>query len=232
MRSTATIRARGMTLLEVLVAVSVLVMISLLIYGAFESMTRGKKAEALRTDRSRQGREAVERIARELQGAYLSAHQPQSTSLQTRLTVFVGQNISSADRLDFASFAHRRVEKEAKESDQAEIGYFVVKDPDAADKRDLVRREQTPIDMTPQRGGVVNVVAEDIEAFDLKYLDPLTGTWSDSWDSTQVGGQLSRVPLEVKITLTLKPVKNDPPYTYTTKVIVPIRDPLTFGISR
>ena len=223
---------RGMTLLEVLVSVTVMVMISLLIYGAFESMSRGKKAEVLRTDRSRQGREAVERIARELQGAFLSTHQPQSTSLQTRLTVFVGQNQGSLDRLDFASFAHRRVDKEAHESDQAEVGYFVVKDPDVQDKKDLVRREQTPVDTYPQRGGVVNVVAEDIEAFDLRYLDPLTGTWSDSWDSTQVSGQLSRMPLEVKITLTLKPVKNDPPYTFSTKVLIPIREPLSFGISR
>ncbi len=221
-----------MTLLEVLVSVSVMVMISLLIYGAFESMSRGRKAEALRTDRSRQGREAVERIAREIQSAYLSAHNPASPSLQTRQTAFIGQNSGSKDRLDFAAFVHRRVDKEAKESDQAEIGYSVVKDPDVRDKVDLVRREQTPIDATPQRGGIVNVVAEDIESFDLKYLDPLTGTWGESWDSTQVSGQLNRLPLEIRVALTLKPVKNDPPYSYTTKVVLPIRDPLSFGFSR
>ncbi|MBL8609569.1 MAG: prepilin-type N-terminal cleavage/methylation domain-containing protein [Myxococcales bacterium] len=224
-------RLRGLTLLEILVSVAVLALISMLLYGAFDSMSRGKKAEQMRADRSRQGRDAVQRMARELQGAFLSGHQPQSTSLVTRSTAFVGQN-SRFDRLDFTAFAHRRVEKEAKESDQCELGYFVVKDPDVQDKFDLVRREQTPIDLDPLKGGVVNVVAEDVESFDIKYLDPLTGTWSESWDSTQVSGQLNRVPLEVRITLTLKGVKNSPPYTYSTKVVIPIREMLTFGVPR
>jgi general secretion pathway protein J len=195
-------------------------------------MSRGKKAEQLRADRARQGREAVQRLAREVQGAFLSGHQPNSPALITRNTAFVGQSSSTFDRLDFTAFAHRRVDKEAKESDQCELGYFVVKDPDVDGKMDLVRREQTPIDMDPLRGGVVNVVAEDVEAFDIKYLDPLTGNWVETWDSTSVTGQLNRVPLEVRISLTLKGVKNSPPYSYTTKVVIPVRDILTFGVPR
>lgn len=223
---------RGMTLLEVLVSVGVLAMISLLLYGAFDSMSRGKKAEQMRADRARQGRDAVERIARELQGAYLSGHQPQSPALISRNTAFVAQSSSRYDKVDFTGFVHRRVEKESKESDQCVIGYMVVKDPDVADKYDLVRREQAPIDLDPLRGGILNVVAEDVESFDLKFLDPLTGTWTETWDSTQVSGQLNRVPLEVRISLTLKGVKNSPPYSYTTKVIIPVRDMLTFGVPR
>ena len=219
-----------MTLLEVLVSLGILAMISLLIYGAFDSISRGRRGEALRSDRARQGREAIDRMQREISSAFLSLHVPINQSLMTRTTAFVGENSATYDRLDFTSFAHRRVEKDVKESDQAEIGYFVVKDPDVEGKMDLVRREQSPIDMYPKKGGIVNVLAEDVESFDIRYLDPLTGQWGDTWDSTQLTAQLNRLPVEVKITLLLKPVKNTPPFKFTTKVIVPIREPLRFGI--
>ncbi len=223
-------RQRGMTLLEVLVSLGIMAMISLLIYGAFDSISRGRRGESLRADRARQGRDAVERIARELQGAFLSLHQPLMPALQTRMTAFIASNGANYDRVDFTSFAHRRVERDVKESDQAEIGYFVVPDPDVDGKMDLVRREQAPIDFDPKRGGVVNLLAEDVESFDLKYLDPLTGQWVESWDSTQLAQQLNRLPVEVRIELRLKSVKNTPEFKYTTKAIIPITQPLKFGI--
>jgi general secretion pathway protein J len=221
---------RGMTLLEILVSLGVMAMISLMIYGAFDSMGRGKRGESLRSDRARQGRDAVDRVARELQSAFLSMHQPLSPALQTRMTAFMATNGAQYDRVDFTAFAHRRVERDAKESDQAEIGFFVVKDPDVEGKMDLVRREQAPIDFDPKRGGVVNVLAEDVESFELKYLDPLTGTWADTWDSTQVAAQLNRLPIEVRVELKLKAVKNTPEFRYVTKAILPINQPLRFGI--
>lgn len=223
-------RRRGMTLLEVLVSLGIMAMISLLIYGAFDSISRGRRGEAMRADRARQGRDAVDRIAREVQGAFLSLHQPMMPALQTRMTAFIASNSANYDRVDFTAFAHRRVERDVKESDQAEIGYFVVPDPDVDGKMDLVRREQAPIDFDPKRGGVVNVLAEDVESFDLKYLDPLTGQWVESWDSTQLAQQLNRLPVEVRVELKLKAVKNTPEFKYTTKAIIPITQPIKFGI--
>jgi general secretion pathway protein J len=221
-----------MTLLEVLVSLGVLTMISLLIYGAFDSLSRGRKGEAIRVDRARQGRDAMDRITHEMQGAFLSMHNPQNISLVTRQTAFIATNNSTFDRIDFATFAHRRVEREAKESDQAEVGYFVVKDPDHDEKMDLVRREQAPPDYEPKKGGVVNVLAEDVELFDIRFLDPLSSQWVESWDTTQLTGQLNRLPLEVKVTLVLKPVKNSPPFRFVTKFMLTMQQPLSFGIPR
>ena len=218
-----------MTLLEVLVSRGIMAMISLLIYGAFDSMSRGRRGEALRADRARQGRDAVERIARELQSAFVSLHQPLSPPYRTRLPAFIAANSATFDRVDFSSFAHRRVRRDVMESDQAEIGYFVVADPDNDDKMDLVRREQPLMDMEPTRGGVINLLAEDVEAFELKYLDPLSNQWVENWDTRQAAQQLNRLPLEVQITLTMKPVRNTPQFKYTTKVMLPIQQPLRFG---
>lgn len=222
----------GLTMVEILVSLAILAMMSVLIYGSFESMSRGKKAETLRADRAREGREASARIVRELQSAFLSQHQPTNVSLITRNTAFVGQSYSDFDRIDFTTFAHRRIGKEAHESDQAEVGYFVVKDPEVDGKFDLVRREQTPIDIDPLRGGVVSVLAEDVDSFDVKYLDPVTGNWIETWDTTQVTGQPNRLPWEVRVKISLKSVKNSPPFSYTTKTTLPIGQPLNFGFAR
>ena len=223
---------RGMTLLEILVSLGIMAMISLMIFGAFDSLSRGRKGEALRADRARQGRDAMDRITRELSSAYLSLHLNPNQSLVTRQTAFIATSSSNYDRVDFTTFAHRRIERESKESDQAEIGYFTVKDPDVDDKIDLVRREQAPPDIDPKRGGVVNVLCEDVERFDLRYLDPLTGQWVESWDTTQLTGQPNRLPLEVRVILQLKEVKNTPSFRYATKVMIPIQAPLSFGVSR
>lgn len=228
----AVARSRGMTLFEIVVAVSILTMVAVLIYGVVDSLSRGRKGEGLRSERAHEGREALQRIVRDVSSAYLSTHAPANRAQQTELTAFVGRGSSPFDRIDFTAFAHKRTERDAHESDQAEVGYFVVPDPDLPDKMDLVRREQTPIDLYPLKGGVVNVVAESVSEFDLKYLDPMTSQWVESWDSTQVSGQPNRLPLAVSVRIVLKGIGEGPPFAYETKVFLPIQQPLSFGIPR
>lgn len=230
MSSSVRARSRGMTLLEVMVALVIISLVAALIHGVIDSLSRGRKAEGLRADRAHSGREAMARILRDLSSAYISQHVPAIPALMTGRTAFVGRSSSVFDRIDFTAFAHFRTERDAHESDQAEVGYFAAKDPDVPDKWDLVRREQTPTDLEPLKGGVINVVAEDIDSFDVRYLDPLTSQWVETWDSTQVTGQPNRLPLEVKVTLVLKGVGDGPNYSYTTKIFLPIQQNLTFGI--
>ena len=217
-------------MIEVMVAVAILAGIAVLIHGVMLSLSRGRRGEAERGERVHQGREAMQRIVRDLSGAFLSMHAPANVALLTERTAFVGRSAAPYDRLDFTAFAHLRTERDSHDSDQAEVGYFVTRDPDNADKMDLVRREQTPIDYDPLKGGIVNVVAEDVLKFDVRFLDPMTSQWVDTWDSTQVTGQPNRLPLEVEITIVLNGVGNGPPYTYTTKVFLPLQQPLSFGI--
>lgn len=221
-----------MTLIEVVVAIGILAMVAVLVHGVIDSLSRGKKAEALRSDRAHEGREAVARILRDVSAAYLSLHVPAVTALITSRTAFVGQNSLPFDRVDFTAFAHKRTERDSHESDQAEIGYFVVPDPEAPDKMDLVRREQAPIDFDPLKGGIVNVVAEDVTEFDVRYLDPLTDQWVDTWDSLQQTGQPNRLPLSVSVRLVLKGIGDGRDYAYMSKIFLPIQNPLSFGIPR
>jgi general secretion pathway protein J len=221
-----------MTMIEIMVAIGVLAGIAVFIHGVMVSLSNGKKWEGMRAERAHQGREAVQRMVRDLSAAYLTQHIPQNQALMTERTAFIGRSSTPFDRIDFAAFAHLRTERDAHESDQAEVGYFVTKDPDVPDKMDLVRREQTPIDIDPLKGGTTNVVAENVEQFDLRYFDPMTGMWVETWDTTQITGQPNRLPMEVEITLVLKGVGDGPSYTYRTKTFLQIAQPLSFGIPR
>lgn len=224
--------SRGLTLLEVLVSVAILAMVSVLIYGAFDGMTRAKKGVGHMNQRYREGRLAVRRLARELPSAFISAHQPLNQNLIVHETLFVGENSTPADRLDFTSFSHRRFMRDVHESDQNELSYFGSQDPDVAGKTDLARREQTNIDLEADRGGTVQVLAENIDLFDLEYLDPITGLWQERWDSTSTTGQLGRLPLQVKVTLVLRDGPAGQNLPFVARIPLAMQSPLSFAIPR
>lgn len=225
-------RARGLTLLEVMVAVAVLSMVGVLIYGAAFGLTRSKTVVGHDNARYREGRAALRRINDELSAAFISSHQPISLALAVRTTIFAATNSSPADRLDFTAFSHIRVARDAHESDQAEISYFGSPDPDVSGKVDLARREQPIIDIDPRRGGQVNVLAEDIDLFDLRYLDPVSGMWQDTWDTTQATGQIGRLPLQIKVTLVLRDGPAGKNISFVSRVQPQMTTALNFAVPR
>lgn len=219
-----------MTLLEVLVSIAILAMVSLLAYGAFDGLSKSKQGLSRVNERYHEGRSAMRRIAHELSSAYLSLHQPLSPALLTSRTAFVARDSNPADRLDMTTFSHRRVVANARESDQNELSYFGSPDPNGSGKVDLARREQAVIDYDPQRGGVVQVLVEDIELFDLKFLDPVSGLWTDSWDSNNATAQYNRLPSQVRVTLVLRGRPGARQVRLEQKVTVPVQTPLMFAL--
>jgi general secretion pathway protein J len=223
---------RGLTLLELLVAVGILALVSTLIYGAFDGMNRSRTGIARIDERFHQGRQALARMSRELQSAFLSLHQPQVYANAVRTTLFLGTDGGMSDRVDFTSFSHQRLLRNVHESDQNELSYFMGRDPEAKEKYDLLRREQREIDLDPTKGGVVSVLCEDVSVFDVQYLDPTTDTWLDSWDSSQVStqAQWNRLPFQVRIRLVLRGGEGDRPIKLMTKVSLGLQAPLAFAI--
>jgi general secretion pathway protein J len=225
--------ARGLTLLEVIVSIAIMAMISILIYGAFDGLSKSKKGLGRVNERYHAGRAALRRMASEISSAYLSQHVNASTNLRTSMTAFVGKDTTPADRLDMTTFSHRRVVANARESDQNELSYFGSPDPRAPNKLDLARRESGLLDIDPQRGGSVQVLVEDIELFNVKFLDPQSSIWTDSWDSTtQTYGQMGRMPLQVHITLWLRGGPSNRLVKLEEKVPLQMLAPLSFAVPR
>lgn len=229
--------ARGFTLVELLVAIVILSLISLLIYSAFASMKRSREGIERVDDRYREGRLAMARMVRELQSAYISLHAPINTALLVQKTAFVGSTGTPADRLDFNSFSNRRLDRNSHVSDQCELSYFGSQNPELSGVTDLARRVSTKLDLEPKKGGRVEVLATDIDLFDLQYLDPLSGNWVDTWDTTQsVTGQPARLPVQVRIVLVLNggtrsgASRGQGVIRLVTKVSIPIEEGLNFAV--
>lgn len=229
--------ARGFTLVELLVAVVVLSLISLLIYNAFASMKRSREGIERVDDRYREGRLAMTRMVRELQSAYISLHAPINSSLLVQKTAFVGTTGTPADRIDFNSFSNRRMDKNSHVSDQCELSYFGSPNPDVSGVTDLARRISTLLDLEPKKGGRVDVLATDIDLFDLQYLDPLTGNWVETWDTTSsITGQPARLPVQMRIVLVLNGGsrqgydRGQGTIRLMTKVSLPIDNGLSFAV--
>ena len=228
-------RGYGFTLLEVLVAIAVLAVLSMLLYGAFSGLKRTKEGVERINDRQREARMAMARMVRELQMAYLSAHEPVPPTRPVQRTVFKGASGIPGDRIDFVAFAHRRLDRDSRESDQCEISYYLASNPDNPGVVDLLRRESSIIDLDPEHGGRLEVLATDVDLFDVAFLEPQTIQWLETWDSTQATGQLGRLPIQVRIALVLNGGRRSArgraqaPIKLITKISIPIQRALTFA---
>ncbi|MGB5524066.1 MAG: type II secretion system protein GspJ [Polyangiales bacterium] len=213
----------GFTLLEVILAVSVLALVGTMIYGGFAQTALNKARVEGDIDESRIVHMALGRIARELTMAFVSTHANPSLDLRVVETAFIGNDRGKEDRIDFTSFSHRRLYRNARESDQNELSYFVTQDPDDQDVQVLARREQNRIDADPRRGGTSQILVRNVEEFNIEYYDPLLSEWVQTWDTEDVLAQPNRLPTQVRIRLGVKhPSRRGKTQTFGTRVTLPL----------
>lgn len=215
-------RREGLTLIEILVSVAILAMVSLMVYGAFDQTFRNKRIVEEAQDRNHVIRLALTRMARELSMAYVSVQVNPNIGLVRSRTAFVGSGFSGSSRLDFTAFAHQRLYADAHESDQCEISYFVGRDRDRAGVKNLLRRSQRRIDDDPRRGGLVQILVDNVRELSLHYLDSQTWTWLEEWDTTQGASQPNRLPVQVKIVLLAVDERGEP-RRYATSASIAMR---------
>ncbi len=214
---------RGFTLLEIILAVSVLALVGTMIYGGFSQTALNKARIEEDADHSRIIHMALERMARELTMAFVSTHVNPSLDLRVVETAFIGKNNGKDDRIDFTSFSHRRLYRNARESDQNEISYFVTEHPDDPGVSVLARREQNRIDEDPRRGGKSQILVENVEEFNVEYFDPLLTDWVQTWNTEDVLAQPNRLPTQVRIRLAVKdPRRRGETQAFGTRVMIPL----------
>jgi general secretion pathway protein J len=214
---------RGFTLLEVLLAVTILALVGTMIYGGFSQTALNKARVEEDLDHSRVVHMALDRMARELTMAYVSTHVNPSLDLRFVQTAFIGKDNGEDDRIDFTSFSHRRLYRNARESDQNEISYFVTESPDDPNTRVLARREQNRVDEDPRRGGKSQILVENVEEFNVDYFDPLLNDWVQTWSTIDALAQPNRLPTQVRVRLTVEdPRRPNETQTFGTRVTIPI----------
>ncbi|MCK5688271.1 prepilin-type N-terminal cleavage/methylation domain-containing protein [Myxococcota bacterium] len=204
---------RGFTLAEVMVAVVILSFIGTATIGVFSNVMRARDKAAEITGYYHQVRQAMLRMTREIQQAYISLHQ--DCEEKRTETLFIAKRSSGGMRLDFTSFSHVKLKADANESDQNELSYFVGQDPEDSTKTVLLRREQSRIDDEADEGGVVQVLAEDVVSLEFEFYDPKEDRWEDEWDSTSTDFKY-RLPMFVAIHLKMKGLDGED-QSFTTK---------------
>lgn len=188
---------QGFTLLEVMIAVAITAAMAVMTLGAFSQEDKAQQLTRDQGDRYAGAELALSRMAREVSMAFLSEHYDKNR-LRERPTVFVGQE----DELLFCTFAHQRLARDARESDQSVVEYTLESDPEHSGERALFRREKARIDEEPDRGGRKDLVADHLGARRLQYWDPKKNDWVREW-STKSVDHPSELPTRVRFELEL-----------------------------
>jgi general secretion pathway protein J len=220
-------RARGFTLLEVLIAVAVLGLIGGLTWKSFDGAYMVKARVEQAEERDQMVRGALTRLAREVSMTFLSEHYDRKR-YRERPTLFRLKDGRREADLIFTSFAHERLHADAKESDQALFEYSVGPDPRDGSKRDLFRRVKPLLDEDPERGGDKAMVAEGVVGFSIEAWEPKDREWRAEWNSNgadRTGGLL--VPPRVRLSLTVRD-EDGKDKTYTTQAKIFLTQPLDF----
>lgn len=192
---------RGFTLAEAIISITILGMMGAMVAGTFgRALDARDQAEAI-SSHYHQVRQAMLRMVREIQMAYISEHRD-CDDPRTK-TLFRGAPAANGMRLDFTSFSHFKMVADANVSDQNELSYFVIRNPDPDPDADynqmvLMRREQAPIDEDPDEGGLEQVLAYNVKSLEFEFYNPKEDRWEDEWD-TEDSDFKGRLPIFVSI---------------------------------
>lgn len=126
-----------------------------------------------------------------------------------KLTHFLGE----VESVHFTSLTNVRLRKDAQESDQAEVGYFLrdcrkrISRGEGASKarssRCLVRRLSPYIDDDVAQGGNEVALLPNVKEFKLRYFGPGRDEWVNSWKTGDGGDALSKenFPYAVEVSI-------------------------------
>jgi general secretion pathway protein J len=193
------VRARGFTLVEVLIAMSIAASMAVMTIGSLRSLDRSSEVARQQDERYAGARVALSRLSREISMAFLSDNYDDKR-FRDPLTLFIGRD----DELTFTTMAHVRLYRDAKESDQAIVAYRLDSDPDHSGERALFRREKVRLDDEPDRGGQTDLVADHVTSLRFQYWDSKRREWAREWTTrgTEHPKELPpRVRVELEMTM-------------------------------
>lgn len=191
-------RARGFSLMEVMIAVGITAVMAAMTIGSLSGLDRAAGIARAQDDRASAVRVALTRMSREIAVAFLSDNYD-NQRYRERPTLFVGRE----DELTFTAFAHVRLYRDARESDQAVIHYVLDSDPEHSGEKALFRREKVRIDDEPDRGGRRDLVADRLSGLKLEYWDTKRKEWVREWSTKTIEHQ-GELPARVRIELELR----------------------------
>lgn len=228
-------KARGFTLLEVMVSVGILALIMTLVWSTSSTSMRGKKRADERAEIYHKGAVALRKISDDISMAFLAkkAEAPQTGgqapaetaepgAKPTLKTFFIGKDKSDKDSLSFTTFSHMRLFKNAKESDQAKVSYEIQESKEDGKGLELIRSEEPSIDQTTDITANSLTLAGGVSEFNIEYYDTRTSEWRKEWN-TEAADWAGKLPFAVRVKLSFNdPYDEKKKVEFTTAVTVPL----------
>jgi prepilin-type N-terminal cleavage/methylation domain-containing protein len=217
----------GLTLIEVMIAIAVLVVMMALAWRTLSNTSETRRTFEAYEERNHELRMAMSRVVADFEAAYLSRNE--DTNASHPRTMFIAKTGSKVPEIRFSTLGHRVLWADANESEQTVISYLSRSNPDKPGATDWVRREQRRLSNEPpeDQPAEFDVVVHDIESVKLEYWNWKSVEWQDTWDTTQADGQKGWLPSRVRITIVTKdPGGSD--YKLVTQARVLMQEPLNF----
>jgi len=217
----------GMTLIEVMIAIAILVVMMSLAWKTIANTSESKKLFERYEERNHELRMALGRIVRDFEAAYLSSNEDQNAV--NRRTMFIAKTSFKLPDVRFSTLGHRVLWADANESEQTVIQYLPHDDPNRAGVVDWIRREQRrPSNQLPsEEPADYDVLVHDIASAKLEYWNWKNSEWQTTWDTTQIDGQKGYLPSRVRITLVTKG-PDDKDYKLVTEARIWMQEVLNF----
>lgn len=185
---------RGLTLLEVLIAIAIASVLAIALYGSFFSVLKARKTIAGELEAVNSATRFLDSISREIQSAYFKDAN-KKTFFEGEKKELLGSTVST---VRFTAFLRLSASGDIPGGDLVAIRYSVEKDQSGA--LTLYRESWNPylINENETNGIVKTAVMENIDSFDVSYLSGQG--WAGAWDSSAEKTK----PYAVKATVSLK----------------------------
>jgi type II secretory pathway pseudopilin PulG len=209
----------GFTLIEIMAAVFLTSIVMALAISFQVSLGRGTSAARERLRYQRQAVTLLDRVARDLAGAYFIARADQ-TEATDHPWIFLADDLtgdgSSSAKSNAVKFVTRNYQPQSLEEHASELAvtsYFLAKNEDDPGYRLLLwRKPRVPLVYDPEYPSpddpLSEIVGENLASFELSFID-MNGGESNTWDSTQREG-FDSIPLAVRIEIAMIDPNADP----------------------
>jgi len=218
--------SKGFTLLEVLVASSILSLVLAILYGVFSQTLMSKQIAEERTALSRTARVVLLRIGEDLQASFpFTAENARFVGTTRRTSTFPQASIT------FLSFMNAQLTNVGREGDWSEIAYDLVPDPLAPSLWQLVRRVRLSSESAQSVSeGEVFPLLSRVQGLRLRFFDGRG--WVEEWGQDRTRG---RIPQAVEVDLMLAENENrrrqrilqSETVTFSTLVDLPLARPVS-----
>jgi prepilin-type N-terminal cleavage/methylation domain-containing protein len=220
------LRNRGFTLVEVMIAAAILAVIVTILYGAFAGSIKTMEISSEEGDIYRRARIVLNHMTQEISCAYLPTQDSHDKEEKEEITdiitdiqyAFIGEDRAEDDLpRDTLSFTTTALPLKGPSHGLKEVGYYLAPDPETEEPALLMREDTTPDDRIDE-GGTSHLLAEGIWGIDVTYYDERGREWN-RWDSTSTIF-LGKIPRSVRIALLFKDEQGEPMSLTATAHIV------------